>query len=99
MLLKVQFPLEKFNAAVRDGSVGEKIGKIVEVIKPKAVYFTAENGCRGGTYVIDVEDPSRIPFYAEPFFLYFDARVEIIPYMTGEDLMNANLGALNDMWP
>ena len=99
MLMKVQFPPQKFNDAVRDGSAGEKIGKIMATLKPKAAYFTAQNGCRGGILVIDVEDSSRIPFYAEPFFLYFDAAVDFLPYMTAEDLAKSGLETMNDMWP
>ena len=54
MLLQVQFPLEPFNTAVRDGSAGPKIQKILDAIKPEAVYFTEQNGHRGGTLVVNV---------------------------------------------
>ena len=40
MLLKVKFPHEQFNQAVRDGSVGPKVRRILEDAKPEAVYFT-----------------------------------------------------------
>jgi hypothetical protein len=99
MLMKVQFPVHKFNEAVRQGTVGQIMGRILEKTKPKAAYFTAENGCRGGTMVIDVEKPSDIPFYAEPWFLYFDAKVELLPFMTPEDLQNARLEDMNEIWP
>ena len=75
MLMHVRFPLEPFNAAVRDGSAGQKLQKILEAIKPDATYFTAGNGQRGGTFVVNVDDPSDIPALAEPFFLTFDASV------------------------
>ena len=39
MLVHVQFPLEPFNSAVRNGTAGEKIRNILESIKPEAVYF------------------------------------------------------------
>jgi hypothetical protein len=39
MLLEVDMPVEKFNAAVKDGTVGEKIGSILEDAQPEAVYF------------------------------------------------------------
>jgi len=41
MLMNVEFPLEPFNARVRDGSAGAKIQKILEAIKPEAAYFAA----------------------------------------------------------
>lgn len=42
MLMHVQFPLEPFNTAVRDGSAGQKIQKILEAIKPEAAYFSEQ---------------------------------------------------------
>ena len=38
MLLDVKIPHETFNAAVRDGSAGEKLKRILEATKPEAVY-------------------------------------------------------------
>ena len=92
-------PPQHFNQAVRDGTAGAKLQKILETLKPKAAYFTAQNGCRGGILVIDIENPSQIPFYAEPFFLYFDAQVEFMPYMSPQDLAQAGLEKMNEMWP
>ena len=51
MLMNVDFPIEPFNTAVRDGSAGPKIQKILEAIKPEAAYFTERNGRRGGTSI------------------------------------------------
>lgn len=44
MLMHVQLPIEPFNTAVRDGSVGQKMQRILEAIKPEAAYFCAQNG-------------------------------------------------------
>ena len=98
MLMHVQFPPEPFNAAVRDGTVGQKIQKILEAIKPEAVYFTEQNGHRGGTLVVNVNDPSDIPTLAEPFFLTFNAEVQLRIAMTPEDLMRSNLDVLGKKW-
>ena len=97
-LMKVSFPPEKFNQAVRDGSVGEKMQRIMEDLEPEAVYFTALNGRRGATYIIHMESASEIPRYAEPFFLYFDAEVEFHPTMTAEDLAAVGLEELGQKW-
>ena len=40
ILLNVRIPHEQFNAAAKDGSVGEKLNRILEATKPEAVYFT-----------------------------------------------------------
>ena len=71
MLVKFQNPIEPFNSMVRDGSAGQVIGKILDDLKPEAVYFTAAGGQRGGMMVINLNDTSEIPRYAESFFLEF----------------------------
>ncbi|MFH0795249.1 MAG: hypothetical protein V2A74_14590 [bacterium] len=40
MMLHIEFPHEKFNAAVRDGSIGDKIKRILDDLKPEAVYWS-----------------------------------------------------------
>jgi hypothetical protein len=98
MLMHVQFPLEPFNTAVRDGSAGRKIQNILGAIKPEAAYFSEHRGHRGGTLVVNVNEPSDIPSFAEPFFLTFNAEVEFRIAMTPEDLGRANLDALGKKW-
>ena len=98
MLMHVQFPLELFNASVRDGSVGRKMQAILEAIKPEAAYFTEQNGRRGATLVVNVKDPAEVPVLAEPWFLTFNAQVEFRVAMTPDDLGRANLDALGKKW-
>jgi hypothetical protein len=98
MLMHVRFPVGPFNAAVRDGSAGKKIQRILEAIKPDAAYFTAGQGQRGGTLVVNVSEPSDIPALAEPFFLTFDAEVDLVPFMTPEDLARGGLDTLGTDW-
>ena len=43
MLLEVKIPHETFNAAVRDGSVGGKLKRILDATKPEAVYSRRAN--------------------------------------------------------
>lgn len=98
MLMNVQFPAEQFNTAVRDGSVGPKIQKILEAIHPEAAYFCEHDGHRGGIFVVNIDSPSDIPALAEPFFLTFNAEVEFRIAMTPEDLARAGLDALGKKW-
>ena len=98
MLLKVKFPHEEFNKAVRDGSVGHKIRRILEDIKPEAVYFTEQRGQRGAILIVDVIDPSKVPALAEPWFLTFNADVEFHIVMTPEDLQKGGLEELGKKW-
>jgi len=94
MLLNVKLPHEEFNGAVRDGTVGQKMRRILEDTKPEAVYFTEQNGQRGAILVINLVDPSQIPAFAEPWFLTFNADVKFQIAMTPEDLQKAGLEEL-----
>jgi len=98
MLVQVKIPHQEFNTAVRDGSVGAKIKRILEKAKPEAVYFTEYNGRRGAIMVIDLPDASKIPSIAEPWFLGFNADVEFHVAMTPEDLGRAGLDELGKTW-
>ena len=98
MLMHVHFSLEPFNTAVRDGTAGEKIQRILEAIKPEAAYFSEQDGKRGATLVVNVDTPSDVPALAEPFFLTFNAAVEFRICMTPEDLATADLDKLGKQW-
>lgn len=98
MLMNVIFPAEPFNSSVRNGTVGPKIKKILEKIKPEAVYFTEQHGNRSAILVVRLDDASEIPALAEPWFLTFDAEVEFRIAMSPEDLERADLGAIGKKW-
>lgn len=98
MMVTATFPLQKFNKAVRNGTAGEKLGRILDDIKPEAVYFVEQNGKRCCVLVVEVEDASRVPSIAEPFFLGFNASVEFRICMSSEDLQNAGLDELGEKW-
>ena len=88
-LLKVTIPMEKGNATIRDGSLPKKLQAILSELKPEAAYFTTVGGNRGAYIVVDMKDASQIPAVGEPFFLAFNATIEVYPVMTPEDLMKA----------
>jgi hypothetical protein len=98
MLIHVKIPHESFNAAVRDGSIGGKIERILADAKPEAVYFTEVGGRRTALLIVDVADATKIPTFAEPWFLTFNADIEFHPVMTPGDLKNAGLEALGKKW-
>jgi hypothetical protein len=98
MLLTAEFPHEPFNTLVRTGKAGELIARILETIKPEAAYFTEQDGKRGGIFVIDVQEPSDIPAFAEPFFLNFQADCKFRIAMSPDDLQKAGLQELGKKW-
>jgi hypothetical protein len=98
MLLNVRMPHEPFNTLVRQGKVGERLGRILEEIKPEAAYFTEQHGQRGAILIVDVKDPSRVPSIAEPFFLHFNAECHFQIVMSPDDLKDAGLEELGRKW-
>jgi hypothetical protein len=97
-VVNVSIPTGKFDAAIADGSVGAKMGRILEETKPEAVYFTAKDGKRGGFLVVNMNDVSEMPKLAEPWFMLFDAAVQFLPAMTPADLQKADLVSVGKKW-
>ncbi|MDW9231282.1 hypothetical protein C7S15_4941 [Burkholderia cepacia] len=83
---------------MRDGSVGDVISRILEAVKPEAVYFTEQGGGRGAVAIVNVDDPSQIPALAEPWFLMLNADCEFRVVMLPDDLRNAGLAQLGAKW-
>ena len=90
MLLKVNIPVEAGNKAAREGTLGKTIQQILQAMKPEAAYFVAEHGQRCGLLVVHLDHASKIPALAEPWFLAFNAAIELFPLMTPEDLQKAS---------
>ena len=88
-LLKVSIPTEAGNKAIRDGTLAETLGRALNELKPEAAYFAEIDGERTGFIFVDIPEVSKIPFFAEPFFLGLNARVELHPAMTPDDLRKA----------
>ena len=88
-LLKVNIPVEAGNAAAKAGKLGTTIQSILAELKPEAAYFAADHGQRTGFMVFEMQDASQIPAIAEPWFLAFNASIEIHPVMVPGDLAKA----------
>mgnify|MGYP001241293029 FL=1 len=59
---------------------------ILEDSKAEAAYFSADGGMRGCFVVVNMDDASQMLALAEPWFLAFNASVEVLPVMALEDL-------------
>lgn len=97
-VLHISLPVEKFNAAVRDGTAGEKMRKILDDAKPEAAYFCADQGERGGFLIVDMKDAAEMPKYAERWFMNFDATAKFLPAMTPEDLEKSGIDEISKKW-
>jgi hypothetical protein len=98
MIMLVQLPIEPFNTAAKNGTVGPKMKQILDDTKPEAVYFSERDGRRGGILIVNVDSPKDVPRLAEPWFHTFNAEVEFRIAMTPDDLAHANLDGLGKKW-
>jgi hypothetical protein len=98
MLLGITLPHQPFNAAVKDGTAGSKLNRILEATKPEAVFFTEQQGQRGAVLIVDLPDASKLPALVEPWMLIFQADIKLRPVMTPEDLKRAGLDELGKKW-
>ena|ERR1035438_5567784 len=89
MMMTVSIPVEAGNAAAASGTLGSTMQRILGEIKPEAVYFTTKDGKRTGYIFFDMTDSSQLPAVAEPFFLAFNAVIDVQPAMTPQDLAAA----------
>jgi hypothetical protein len=98
MLMTVKMSTVEFNGAVKNGTAGKIINRILEECSPEAVYFTSEDGLRTAILVVNLDDASNIPRLAEPWFLNFNASVDFKAVMTPDDLRKAAIDNLGRKW-
>jgi hypothetical protein len=88
-LLKVNIPVQSGNAAAKAGKLGATIQSILADLKPEAVYFADDKGQRTAYVFLEMQNASQIPAIAEPWFLAFNASLELHPVMRPDDLAKA----------
>ena len=86
VMVKFSFPVDAGNAAIRTGKVEKVFQQMMEHLKPEAAYFHAVNGDRGGFFVVNMQDSSQIADTAERLFFGLNAKIELVPVMTPDDL-------------
>jgi hypothetical protein len=85
-LMKVKMPTAAGNAAIKDGSLPEIMGKAIAALNVEAAYFTSEDGMRTALLFFDMADSSDIPSAAEPFFMALDAQISFEPVMNADEM-------------
>jgi hypothetical protein len=98
VMLTISLPAGPFNTLAREGTVGQKIGMIIEETRPESLYFTGNRYGRGAIAVYDIQDGSDIPRVAEPWFLTFNAEIEYGPAITPQELGKAGLDQIVKKW-
>ncbi len=89
VFLKASMTVDIGNQAISSGKLPATIQSILDEQKPEAAYFIAEGGKRTALLFLDIADVSQLPALAEPWFLAFNAAVEVTPAMTIADLAKA----------
>jgi len=88
-MLTFRIPMDKGNALVKDGKIGDTIQSLLEDLKPEAAYFVDIEGARGGHLVVNMDEASQIPGMVEPLFLALGATVHTHPVFTPQDMPRA----------
>ncbi|MEV8317499.1 hypothetical protein AB0Q95_25355 [Streptomyces sp. NPDC059900] len=86
VMLRARLDTQVSNEAIKNGTLPKIMQSVTEQLEPEAAYFGPGDGGRTATFVFDMEDSSRIPSIAEPFFLELGAEIEICPVMNADDL-------------
>ncbi len=86
VMAKISMPVEPANQAIRDGKLPVVMQRTMDRWHPEATYFTTFDGRRTAFMVFNLDDPSDIPPFAEPFFMDLQADVELAPVMDAADL-------------
>jgi hypothetical protein len=92
VMIKFAFPVDAGNNANRTGKAEKVFQQIFEDLKPEAAYFFPEGGERAGLFVVDMKESSQVAEIAERFFFGLNARIEMVPVMTAEDLQKGLSG-------
>ncbi len=92
VMIRVRVPVDPGNDAIRSGKMGKVVQRFMEECKPEAAYFFPDGGERASLFILDLRDASQIPEIAERLFLGINARIDMIPVMTIEDLQKGLSG-------
>ena len=87
LMLRFTIPVQRGNQAVSEGTMGQAIRAVVDTVKPEAAYFHLDDGCRAGTIIFECDDQSQMAAINEPLFAALEARIDIQPVISLEELM------------
>ncbi len=88
LMLRFSIPVQKGNDAVSDGSMALALRELVEKVNPEAAYFHLDDGCRAGTIIFDASDQPQMAMINEPLFAKLEARIDIQPVISLEELLD-----------
>ena len=86
MMVTVELDTPTGNEAISNGTIAKVLPQIMEQLRPEAAYFLPLGGRRGVVLFVDVPDPSAIVTTAEQFWQQLNAKVEMTPCMSADEL-------------
>ena len=86
MMVTVELDTPTANEALVSGKMAEALPQLMAQLKPEAAYFLPLGGRRGLVLFVDVADASAIVTTAEQFWLQLNAKVEMTPCMSADEL-------------
>lgn len=78
--------MEPANEMIKDGRMAGLIQEFMAKYKPEVAYFMTLDGCRTAMFIVDMADNASMVPMGEPFFMDLNAKLDVIPVMTPEDL-------------
>ncbi len=88
LVLRFSIPVQKGNEAASDGTMAQTLKELVEIVKPEAAYFHLDDGCRAGTIIFEASDHSQMAAINEPLFAKLNAKIDIQPVVSLDELLN-----------
>ena len=86
MMVRFHFSTSSGNGDIRSGKIPKVFEQLTADLKPEAAYLYPEQGERGGILVFDMQDPSWVAGVVERFSFGLQAKIELFPVMTPDDL-------------
>ena len=96
-MMKVHIPTQAGNRTIKGGTLPKVMTQFIEQHRPEGAWFTAERGERTAFFVFDLKNAADIPSICEPFFMNFDATIELAPAMNVEDMKTGVERAMKNM--
>lgn len=85
-LIQVELDTATSNKLFADGRLGEIVEHSIGALKPEAAYFFPRGGHRSFIMVVDLADEAAVVPAVEPFWNEMNAKVELFPCMSADDL-------------
>lgn len=85
-MLKFTIPVDRGNAAAKDGTIEKAIDALIKNTGAEAAYFTVLDGKRAGFLFFEETDASRFATFNEPFFAAVNASIDIVPVLSHAEL-------------